>query len=53
MGAAGAPSAQTRRTLGHHLLHALILSLLVLCSPADFEAQSSIIEQTTPADPNS
>ena len=33
--------AQTRRSLGHHLLHPLILRLLVLCAPADFETQSS------------
>ena len=31
MGAAG---ARTRRSLGHHLLHSLILRLLVLCAPA-------------------
>ena len=31
MGAAG---ARTRRSLGHHLLHPLILRLLVLCVPA-------------------
>jgi hypothetical protein len=40
--------ARTRRYLGHHLLHPLILRLLVLCAPAEFEAQSS-----APADPNS
>ena len=34
-----AAGAQTRRSLGHHLLHPLILRLLVLCAPADFEAQ--------------
>jgi hypothetical protein len=39
MGAAG---ARTRRSLGHHLLHPLILRLLVLC--ADFEAQSSLLK---------
>ena len=49
----GAAGAQTRRSLGHHLLQPLILRLLVLCAPADFEAQSSLIEQTAPADPNS
>ena len=38
MGAAG---AQTRRSLEHHLLHPLILRLLVLCAPADFDTQSS------------
>ena len=31
--------AQIRRSLGHHLL----LRLLVLCAPADFEAQSSLL----------
>ena len=36
-----------------HLLHPLILRLLVLRAPANFEAQSSVIEQTAPADPNS
>ena len=35
--------ARTRRSLGHHLLHLLILRLLVLCAPADFEAQSSLL----------
>ena len=38
-GAAGA-----RRSLGHHLLHPLILRLLVLCAPADFQAQSSLLQ---------
>ena len=51
MGAAG---AQTRRSLGHHLLHPQILRLLVLLAPADFEVQSSLfIEQTALTDPNS
>ena len=31
----GAAGARTRRSLGHHLLHPLILRLLVLCAPAD------------------
>ena len=35
--------ARTRRSLGHHLLHPLILRLLVLCAPTDFEAQSSLL----------
>ena len=39
----GAVGAHTRRSLGHHLLHLLILRLLVLCAPADFEAQSSLL----------
>ena len=33
----GAAGAQTRRSLGHHLLHPLILRLLVLSAPTDFE----------------
>ena len=38
----GAAGARTRRSLGHHLLHPLmILRLLVLCAPADFGTQSS------------
>ena len=37
----GAAGAQTRRSLGHHLLHPLILRLLVLCAPAGFETQIS------------
>ena len=40
MGALGAP---TCRSLEHHLLHPLILRLLVLCAPSDFEVQSSIL----------
>ena len=39
----GAAGAQTRISLGRHLLHPLILRLLVLCAPADFEAQSSLL----------
>ena len=34
--------AQTRRSLGHHVLHPRILRLLVLLPPVDFEAQCSI-----------
>ena len=45
-GAAGAAGARTRRSLGHHPLHPLILRLLVLCAPADFEAQSSFFYRT-------
>ena len=33
----GAAGAQTCRSLGHHLLHPLILRLLVICAPTDFE----------------
>jgi hypothetical protein len=40
----GAAGARTHRSLGHHLLHPLILRLLVLCAPADFEAQSSLLQ---------
>jgi hypothetical protein len=39
----GAVGARTRRSLGHHILHPLILRLLVLCAPTDFEAQSSLL----------
>jgi hypothetical protein len=39
----GAAGARTHRSLGHHLLHPLILRLLVLCALADFEAQSSLL----------
>mgnify|MGYP001367487223 CR=1 FL=1 len=35
---AGAAGSRTRRSLGHHLLHPLILRLLVLCAPGGFEA---------------
>ena len=34
----GAAGGRTRRFSEHHLLHPLILRLLVLCAPADFEA---------------
>ena len=40
---AGAAGSRTRRSLGHHLLNPLILRLLVLCAPADLEAQSSLL----------
>ena len=39
----GAEGARTRRSLGHHFLHSLILRRLVLCAPAGFEAQSSLL----------
>ena len=39
----GAAGTRTRRFLGHHLLYPLILRLLLLCAPADFEAQSSLL----------
>jgi hypothetical protein len=41
----GAAGACTHRSLGHHLLHPLILRLLVLCAPADFEAQNSLLQK--------
>ena len=41
----GAEGAQTRRSLVHHLLHPQILMLLVLLAPADFEAQSSLLQK--------
>ena len=40
----GAEGTRTCRSLGHHLLHSLILRLLVLCAPADFESQSSLLQ---------
>ena len=40
----GSAGAQTHRSLGHHLLHPLILRLFVLCLPADFEAQSYLLQ---------
>ena len=39
----GAAGALTYSSLGHHFLHPLILRRLVLCAPADFEAQSSLL----------
>ena len=39
----GAVGAGTRRSLEYHLLHPLILRLLVLCAPADFEAHGSLL----------
>ena len=49
MGAAG---AQTRRSLGNHLLHPLILRLLVLCAPAVLRPRA-LQDAPAPADPNS
>ena len=49
MGAAG---AQTRRSLGHHLLHPLILRLLVLCAPVVLIPRA-LKDAPAPADPNS
>ena len=39
----GVAGARIRRSFGHHLLHPLILRLLDLCAPADFETQSSLL----------
>ena len=40
---AGVAGARTHRFLGHHLWHPLFLRLLVLCAPADFKVQSSLL----------
>ena len=48
----GAAGAQTRRSLGHHLLHPLILRLLVLCAPAVLRPRA-LQDAPAPADPNS
>ena len=45
----GTAGAQTCRSLGHHILHPQILSLLVLLKPAEL----SSVEQTAPSDKNS
>ena len=39
-----AAAARTRISLGHHLLHPRISRLLVLLTPADFEAQRSMAD---------
>ena len=44
--------AQTRRSLGHHLSHPLILRLLVLCAPAVLRPRA-LQDAPAPADPNS
>ena len=49
MGAAG---ARTRGSLGHHLLHPLILRLLVLCAPAVLRPRA-LQDAHAPGDPNS
>ena len=48
----GAAGARTRRSLGHHLLHPLILRLLVLCAPAVLRPRA-LQDAPAPADPNS
>ena len=47
-----AAGARTRRSLGHHLLHPLILRLLVLCAPAVLRPRA-LQDAPAPADPNS
>ena len=49
---AGAAGARTRRSLGHHLLHPLILRLLALCAPAVLQPRA-LQDAPAPADPNS
>ena len=49
---AGAAGARTRRSLGHQLLHPLILRLLVLCAPAVFRPRG-LQDAPAPADSNS
>ena len=51
-GAAGAAGARTRRSLGHHFLHPLILRLLVLSAPAVLRPRA-LQDAPAPADPNS
>ena len=48
----GAAGSQTQRSLGHHLLHPLILRLLVLCAPAVLKPRA-LQDAPAPADPNS
>ena len=48
----GAAGARTRRSLGHHLLHPLILRLLVLCAPAVLRPRA-LQDAPAPADPKS
>ena len=49
---AGAAGARTRRSLGHHLLHPLILKPLVLCAPAVLKSRA-LQDAPAPADLNS
>ena len=46
----GAAGAQTCRSLGHYLLHLLILRLLVLCAPAALIPRA-LQDAAAPADP--
>ena len=48
----GAAGTQTRRSLGYHLLHPLILRLLVLCAPVVLRPRA-LQDAPAPADPNS
>ena len=48
----GATDARTRRSLGHHLLHPLILRLLVLCAPTVLRSRA-LQDPLAPAEPNS
>ena len=48
----GAVGAQTRRSLGHHFLHPLILRLLVLCAPAVLRPRA-LQDAPAPTDKNS
>ena len=46
----GAAGAQTRRSLGHHLLYPLILRLLLLCAPSVLRPRA-LQDAPAPADP--
>ena len=48
----GAAGAQNRRSLGHQLLHPLIMRLLVLCAPAVLRPRA-LQDAPAPTDPNS
>ena len=47
-----AAGARTRRSLGHHLLHPLILRLVVVYAPAVLRPRA-LQDAPAPADPNS
>ena len=47
----GSVGAQTRRSLGHHLLHPLSLRSLVLCAPTVLRPRAPQ-DAPAPADPN-
>ena len=49
---AGAAGSRTRRSLGHHLLHPLILRLVVLYAPTVLRPRA-LQDAPAPADPNS